>query len=152
MKPVKHTGFMASSILFRQDIHVKNKKANRKSKWNKTPLTLTWLCYICSSREEVWAWEQVCPSLLGRLHGAELPFLGEYEWLLSQEQNGLLLFWREVCFQKGIILSFFHLMVLIHYCTVCIIVMSTAIWIKSCYIRNRKHPSCDLKGWNDVTP
>lgn len=75
----------------------------------------------------------------------------EYEWLLSQEHKGSIAFLERGLLSEGNNTLFFHLMVLIHYCTVYNIVISTVIWIRSCYIRNRKHPGCELKGWNDVT-
>lgn len=117
----------------------------------KKPQNLTLLpCYICISREEPVGMG-AGPSLLSRVRGLCCCTPMNMNDCRVKSIKGPLLFWKEVCFQKAIILLFFHLMFLIHYCTGYIVVISTVIWIRSCYVRNRKHPSCELKGWNDVT-
>lgn len=110
----------------------------------KSPRTLI-LCYMCTYREKPGG-VGASSSLLGRVRGlccCSSMYMNDY-WVKSIK--GPLLFWKEVYFQKGIILSFFHLTVLIHYCTVYVVIISTAMWIRSCCIRNRKHPSHELKG------
>lgn len=69
MKPVKHTAFMASSILFHQDTHIKNKQTKNKTKQKPTNSHVT-LLHVLQQGRGVWAWEgiwSVHPYLAGSM-------------------------------------------------------------------------------------
>lgn len=112
----------------------------------KNPQNITMpLFYICSSREKTVG-VGPGPSLLGRVHG-----LCCCTSVLGQDHKGSIAFLEKGLLSEGNNTSVFlpygfsTLLYNVHYC-----VIITVIWIRSCYIRNRKHPSCELKGWNDV--
>lgn len=87
----------------------------------------------------------------GQSPWAVLLYLHVHEWLLSQQYKGSI-----ALLERGLLLERNNTLIFPPYveysiiqCTV--VIISTAIWIRSCCIWNRKHPSHELKGKNDVT-